>query len=93
MTAIAKRRAFKFAQLRRQRLKPVWHDYNCADCGVRLREFSDPRASLHLCHDCIARRTGRGATTPVLPPQARPAVDWWTLWCLEYESKKAAGLT
>jgi len=92
VTSITKSRPFKFVQTRRQRPKPVWHEFYCADCGVRVREFSDPRGSLRLCHACIARRTRRDTTAPPPPPQVQLPMDWWALWCIEYESKKAAGL-
>jgi len=87
-----KRTPFKFVELRRQRAKPVWHDFNCVGCGVRVLEFSDPRISLYLCDDCLDRAVGRSPRMISIPQQTRLAPDWWSLWAIEYESKKAAGL-
>lgn len=83
---------FKVVKRRAPRLRPIWHDFNCADCGVQVREYSDPKVSLGLCGNCLGRRTGRLDQDRPAPPQVLSAADWWTMWAITYESKLHAGL-
>lgn len=89
---IAKTVPFKRIKIRRPKLKPVWHDFYCVDCGKATREYSDPRVAMFICHNCLCRRLGIANVVTIAAPQADGVVDWWAAWAMEYESKRAAGL-
>lgn len=71
-------------------VKPFWHEETCADCSRSYEELSDPRASLHLCHECFVKRTGRSLLDAPLQRDLYK-YDWWDKWCALYDAHKAQG--
>lgn len=72
------------------RVHAIWHIEQCTDCAKEYEELSDPRASLHLCHDCIVKRQGRlPDDAPLQKDQSK--FDWWDAWCLACDYHESVG--
>lgn len=83
---------FRSIKVRAPKVKPIWHDFECLDCGAPIREYSDPRVSFFRCQSCIDALCGRKGLPQTKTIQQPGTADWWSIYCIEYAGLLNAGL-
>jgi len=87
--AMLKVDSHRFREIKKPRLKPSWHRFNCQKCGTPVREFSDERVCLYLCQDCLGQLYP--AKSKGVIQEKENNYDWWDIFVVQYEIQKAKG--